>query len=252
MKINLFAKALIAKSLLVGAMNAFAWSVESPVGNSYEELVPTVPVKAVVEKPHRFQKTASKLSTKEKIEVNYWRAMAFLKQKDIASAEELLVTNLNQSSKHHASRIELASIYLKNEDWERAERYLTEGLRQNNQHPDFLRLMATLHNAKGEPDKALPLLLKIKEPYIHQKTYLVLLGHVYQQLGHSSLARKQYFRLLNAEPNNALWLLGVSMSLDAEGQKEPALEGYRRLVKEGTVEPQVLQYIRERIKALKG
>jgi len=252
MKINLFAKALIANSLLLFGMNVFAWSIESPIESAIEVPIIEEQTKLKEETSHRFQKKNSHLSKKETIEVNFWRAMGYLKQKDSVSAEDLFITNLNQFSKHHPSRIELVSIYLKSEDFEKAEIYLSEGLRGDSQNPDFLRLMATLHNVKGEPEKALPLLLKIKEPHVHQKNYLVLLGHVYQQLGHSTLARKQYFRLLNAEPNNPLWLLGITMSLDSEGQKEPALEGYRRLVKEGSIDPQILQYVRERINALKG
>jgi MSHA biogenesis protein MshN len=261
MKTNLLVKVLIAKSILLFSCSISAWSVGSkvielnePTEISSEET--TKDIASIAENSektrHHFNKKLSKLTAKEIIDINYWRALGYLKQKDTAAAESLFISNLNQDQKHHLSRIELSALYLRNELWEEAEGFLQRGLKEDSRNPDFLRLMATLHNAKGEPEKALELLLKIKEPHVHHKAYIILLGHVYQQLGHATLARKQYFRLLQVEPNNPLWLLGVTMSLDTEGQREPALEGYRRLAKESAVEPEVLQYIRDRIAALKG
>jgi len=261
MKTNLFAKVLIAKSILLFSCSVFAWSVGSKVVELNESMEIASEETAEDIQPaaenspktrHHFNKKLSKLTAKETVEVNYWRAIGYMKQKDTATAEALLIANLHQDPRHHLSRIELSALYLRNELWEEAEGFLQKGLKEDSRNSDFLRLMAMLHNAKGEPEKALELLLKIKEPGVHRRDYISLLGHVYQQLGHATLARKQYFRLLQAEPNNPIWLLGVTMSLDSEGQREPALEGYRRLAKESAVEPEVLQYIRDRIAALKG
>lgn len=199
-----------------------------------------------------FQKTPSKLSSEEKNLVEYRRALQYLRSGDDFQAEKLLVSILNQTPNYHSARNELATLYLKQNELDEGENVLLEGLKLEGSHPSFLRLMAVVHDRRQEPDKALALLVRIPDSRKKDKSYVAFLGHIYQQMGQYGLARQQYYRLLQAEPQNPLWLLGVSIALDSEGQHSAALEGYRRLTSEGNVDPNILQYARDRIRFLKG
>lgn len=199
-----------------------------------------------------FHKKTAKPTVSERVQDNYWAAVEHISNSGAKEAEDLLLSNLNMLPKHHASRSELVTLYLKNERLEEAEFLLKEGLRLDSNESSFLKLMAVLEDRKGAPEKALSQLIKVKDFNAKDKNYIALLGHLYHETGNYSLARQQYFRLMEAEPNNPVWLLGVALSWDSEGERKPALEGYRRLAKGGNLDPEILKYVRERIKALKG
>lgn len=267
MKADIVVRVLIVKGLLIlFSSGALAWTVsdsvvEMPQGG-HESVKQSVPVSSEKENKGEkrivkdgvaiFEKTRSTLTAEEQAATDYEYALEHFGAGDNSEAEKVLIKALNHKPNHHASRIELATLYLKKERLEEAEQVLQEGLRIDENHPDFLKLMAILHDKREEPEKALTLLVKVKDSKRHDKNYVAFLGHIYQQTGQYSLARQQYFRLLQSEPKNPIWLLGVSIALDAEGQRDAALEGYYQLKKEGKIDPKILKYVQDRIKILKG
>ena len=48
--------------------------------------------------------------------------------------------------------------------------------------------MAVIHDKREEPDKALILLMKVKDSRRQDKNYIAFLGHIYQQTGRFALA----------------------------------------------------------------
>ncbi len=274
MKINIIVKALIVKGILCIPFVAFAWNV-SEKADSHPKIIQPITSnlenRDEVQEPEKykgfrqssktsdtetggalFEKKLTKLSLEERISGDYRRALELLANQEAHQAETLLINNLHQLPSHHPSRIELATHYLKNHQHDDAELILHEGLRFDESHPEYLRLMAVICDRKEEPEKALSLLMKVKDSQRQDDNYISFLGHIYQELGSYSLARQQYFKLLQRDPQNSLWLLGVSIALDSEGQRDAALEGYRRLNQEGNFEPDVRQYIKDRIQSLKG
>lgn len=251
---NSIVKSLVG-SLVLLAATAEAWTV-----SEWELDSSVAPVKApetaVLSLPPQhntaqFEKRETPLTTDEEASEDYRQALKYRDNGEFLQAERLLKAVLAEMPTHHAARAELTTLYLKRNQLDDTEMLLSEGLRLDENNPDFLRLMAVIYDKREEPDKALALLVKIKDSR-KDKKYVAFLGHIYQQTGRFALARQQYYRLLQEEPENPLWLLGVSLALDAEGQKEAALEGYRKITSDGNMDPHVLQYVQERIKALKG
>lgn len=199
-----------------------------------------------------FQKTPAKLSASESARLEYNRAMHYINQNEPLKAEPLLMRVLEEQLDDHPARIALASLYLEQGNINEAEPLLLEGLKIDEYHPDFLRLTAVVYDRKQDPEKALGFLTKIKDHQKRDKQIVAFFGYLYQKTGHYSLARQEYFRLLQSEPQNPLWLLGVSMAFDFEGQRESALDGYRRLTKQNNIEPGIVKYAQNRILFLKG
>ena len=156
------------------------------------------------------------------------------------------------SADEHKSRIELATLYLQQDKLEAAETLLMEELFMDAYHPDCLRLMAFIEDRRQAPEKALELLNKVKSHQRQDAQYISFLGYIYHKTGHYDLARQQYFRLLESEPENAAWVLGLSMALEAQGQRESALEGYHKLQNNMGVDSSIMNYAKERIRVLKG
>ena len=265
-----FVGSLVLLAATAEAWTVSEWVIDSPQdGKSHQTFVqPTqesfdssvAPVKAPEDKvlslppQHKaaqFKKQETPLTTDEEAFEHYREALKYRDNGEYLEAERFLKTALAQMPTHHAARAELATLYLKRNQLDATEMLLSEGFSLDENNADFLRLMAVIYDKREEPDKALALLVKIKDSR-KDKNYVAFLGHIYQQTGRFALARQQYYRLLQEEPENPVWLLGVSLALDAEGQKEAALEGYRKITSDGNMDPHVLQYVKERIKVLKG
>ncbi len=257
MRIDIVVRSLAVSSIVLYAVTVNAWTVSEWVVDGSDSAVSAkAPDTKVLSLPPQhtsgqFEKRETPLTAAEEASDEYRQALIYRENGEFLQAERLLKTALAQMSTHHAARAELATLYLKRNQLDEAEMLLSEGLRLEENNPDFLRLMAVMYDKREEPDKALVLLAKVKDSR-KDKNYIAFLGHIYQQTGRFVLARQQYYRLLQEEPDNPLWLLGVSLALDAEGQKEAALEGYRKIVSDGSIETQVLQYVQDRIQALKG
>ena len=199
-----------------------------------------------------FSKSRPSFSDEEEALYDFRRALVHINRRQDKEAELLLTAVIERLPTHHAARTELATLFYNRGDFEQTEEIVTEGLKLDESHPDFLRLMAMVHDIRGEPDRALSLLVRVKDSGKQDKNYIAFLGYIYQQTGQFSLARQQYFRLLQVEPNNSNWLLGVTVALDSEGQREAALEGYQRITKQGGIDANIIKYAEERISALKG
>ncbi len=259
---GLIVSSIVLFSLTVKAWTVSEWVIDSPQENQSNQSVDlyTTSAKAretnmlALPPQHKtglFEKRETTLTAEEAAVGDYRQALNHRDNGEFLQAERLLKTALTQMPTHHPTRVELATLYLKRNQLDEAEMLLSEGLRLEENNPDFLRLMAVMYDKKEEPDKALVLLVKVKDSR-KDKNYVAFLGHIYQQTGRFALARQQYYRLLQEEPENPLWLLGVSLALDAEGQKEAALEGYRKITADGSLEPHVLEYVQDRIQVLKG
>ncbi|MBP6103635.1 MAG: tetratricopeptide repeat protein [Gammaproteobacteria bacterium] len=203
-------------------------------------------------KAFTFEKRPAQLSVAEEMNVDYKRALYHYAKGNDVKAEPLFLRVLSERLDYHPARVALATLYLQQKKLDLAQNLLLEGLLLDEYHPDFLRLVAYIHDRRQAPEKALELLTKVRNHQRQDKHYISFLGYIYQKTGHYDLARQQYFRLLEKEPYDPAWLLGLSIALESEGERESALEGYKRLSDKMGVDPNIVKYAKERMLALKG
>lgn len=199
-----------------------------------------------------FEKKPSGLTEEERMSKECEPALELLKENNGPKAELALLEVLGTSPKNHLARVELVKFYLNNNRVSEAEKQLDLGLKADPEYPKYLQMMAIVYDKKDNPEKALDYLSKLPPEKRHNKTTMALFGHLYHQTGQFLLARQQYARLLHYEPNNTVWLLGLSTALDGEGEKRAAIEGYEKLQQNDAIDKSVKDYIQTRLKALKG
>jgi len=199
-----------------------------------------------------FEKKAIQMSDEEQAMMDYSQALEYINDGNESKAENLLSNAVLRYSLHVPSRIELARIYLKAQRDTEAEQLVLGGLKHHENHVELLKLMALIMERRSKYDVALEYMNKIPPDKKNDKNTVILLGHIYQRTGNYAQAKEQYHRLLNFEPNNPLWLLGMTMALDGLENWSEALEGYKKLQANPTLEYSLLKYIDERIGILKG
>jgi len=200
----------------------------------------------------RFEKKLAKLSDEEQADSDYSQALEWINQDMESKAEHLLEESLNRCPDHVSTRTELARLYLKKNRDVDAEMILSEGLKLSGDRAEFLKFMAMVMERKNEFTEAIAYLNKMPSKKKNEKEIIALFGHIHHRAGNFASARQEYSRLLRAEPANPLWVLGLTMALDGQGNHVAALEGYRRVRGNPNIETALLQYIEERILALKG
>lgn len=197
-----------------------------------------------------FEKRPAKLENNEQAIIEYSQAQEYMNVGDDLKAVTFLERGLAKAPNQVLIRMELARLYLKlNRDLD-AESLLESGLKLSPNHPELLKLSAVMFERRGEMDRALESLNKIPINKRSDIKTTAFLGHLLQLTGHYSKAREQYERLQRAEPRNPLWLLGIAVSFDAEGNKKEALENYEKLKLE-SMNSKMSDYAHKRILALK-
>ncbi len=73
-----------------------------------------------------------------------------------------------------------------------------------------------------------------------------LMGALLSQAQHNEKASQAYQRALAADPNQAGWLLGLGLALEAQGRLDEARMAYRGALERGQFKPEVIQFLRER------
>ncbi len=199
-----------------------------------------------------FEKKAPTLEPEEIASQDFHAAIKLMNSGSTMQGEQKLVSALRQNPEHQQARVQLATLYLKQDRELEAEVCLQEGLQHSENDPELLRLQALVYERQSEPEKALKCLNKLPSESKSHKTIMSLKANLFQQVGQYKEARQHYMKLLKQEPHNSAWLLGLSIALDSEGDKESAIEGYKQLQARSGLEHGVLEYVANRLNALKG
>jgi tetratricopeptide (TPR) repeat protein len=218
---------------------------EKPLENSERSTTDT-PLPAI------FEKRNTPLSVAEQAILEYQRALELISGGDILQAESILENILAKVPAYKEVRLELANLYLKFDRDSEAETLIKKGLLLTEDHPEFLKLLAIISERKGTPEVALAFLDKLPDNLKEDMNTAAFVGQLYQQTGRFKLAQQHYTKLLQREPTNPRWLLGATIAWDSAGKKKEALAGYKRLLKEATLETSLSKYIETRIAKLKG
>jgi hypothetical protein len=109
----------------------------------------------------------------------------------------------------------------------------------------LVRELARMELADGQVNNALKLLTRL-EPQIAQAADLwAMRGNSAQRLGLHLEAASSYQHALNLKPDEPRWLLGLAVSLAAQGQTLPAAELAEKARLQGALRPEIANYLRQ-------
>jgi Flp pilus assembly protein TadD len=108
-----------------------------------------------------------------------------------------------------------------------------------------VRELARMELADGQVNNALKLLTRL-EPQIAQVADLwAMRGNSAQRLGQHAEAASSYQRALALKPDESRWLLGLAVSLAAQGQTALAAELAEKVRLQGALRPEIANYLRQ-------
>lgn len=150
------------------------------------------------------------------------------------------------------ARLQLVDTLMKLERFGKAEEQLRQGLVVTPENQSLRKTYARLLLQQQRQGDALELLRKQPVPAISQDLeYHALIAALLQETGEFSAAGELYGRLLQLRPGQAVWWLGLAISLDQTGEPtQSPREAYMRALALPGLRPDLRDYIQNRLQAL--
>ena len=192
------------------------------------------------------------LSSDEKAESEYRRAIDLLRKGRMADVEKHLKLALNANEAHTPARELLAGVMLQQGHWREAQQLLEQGIDKVPAHFPFAQLLARVYVEHGADQKALTIMEASRRAAADHPDYVAFLAALYQRAGKHAEAVKTYNQAVALNPQEARWWLGLGISLEALQDWNAADAAYQRAIDRGGLDDNLLKYARQRLAMLKN
>ncbi|HEV7578636.1 MAG TPA: tetratricopeptide repeat protein, partial [Caldimonas sp.] len=221
------------------------------IPNRAADAGPTLASTALVA-PARVEKITPAPSPAERAESEYRRGIDLHEHANGSDAETAFAAALQLDGRHAAARQALAIAWIGHGRGADAERLLGEGLAQNAQQPQLAvvlaRLQAERHDLRAGIDTLRASLGGNAAAPAEQAEARALMATLQQSAGQHREAIDSYAAALRQAPQNGTWWIALGLSLAAEGRSESAREAFERARSTGTLAPELLLYVEQRLR----
>jgi tetratricopeptide (TPR) repeat protein len=180
----------------------------------------------------------------------YRKASAQLSRGEVTEGEAGLHRALELKADLHAARELLAGLLLRQKRVSEAAQVLDEGLALSPGTITFIVLRARIYTEQANLPKAISLLESQQPVFENAGDYYGLLAALYQRNGRHDAAADLYRRMLQRSPGQAVWHMGLGISLEALGNKVGAREAYQRALQSGLRGNDVRNFVNARLRIL--
>lgn len=188
------------------------------------------------------------LTPKQMSENSYRRALAALQEGRVNTALTDLDKAVEIDPRNDAARQTYISLLLENRRTDDAIRQLRLALGVDPRQPGLAMVLARLQLEKGGP--ALETLLATLPHAGSNAEYLGFLAGVLQREQRHSEAAEQYRHALAIMPDNAVWWMGLGISLQADQHLPEAREAYRHARNGAGLTPELNAFIDRKLDQL--
>lgn len=201
-------------------------------------LAPTLDVPIKQSNPH------------QQADYEYQKALQAMQQGRISDALAGYEKSLQLYPAHDEARRALVAWSLENKRLDDAERLLVEELRLHPKHSNSVILLARLQVERNDLEGALNTLQASLSYANRQADYQAFVGTVFQRLNRHTEAIPYYQNALQLAPDNAVWLMGLGISLQATQRNTEARDVLRRAVALHQLTPDLQVFVEQRMKEL--
>jgi MSHA biogenesis protein MshN len=188
------------------------------------------------------------MNAQQRAENEYRRAVASLQEGRVAEATGALEQALRLDPRHEAARQTLVGLLIESKREDEAISQLQLGLALDPRQPSMAMLLARLqieHGASGVDTMMRSL------PYAAGNAdYRAFLAGALQREQRHREAAEQYQAALRSAPQDAVWLMGLGISLQAEHRNADALDAFRKAKTSGTLSAELLAFVERKLQQL--
>lgn len=183
------------------------------------------------------------LTSYELAEIEFRNGVTRLKQGRLGEAEASFRAALREDRSHLPARQALIGLLIDMRRNQDAEQVVRDALAFNPRQPRHAMLLARLELDRGDAAAAVATLEAVK-PYAGvDAEFYAFFAAALQRAGRYREAAELYKNALAVEPGNAIWTMGLGISLRAAGQPDEAREAFRRAAESRSLAPELQRYV---------
>lgn len=172
------------------------------------------------------------------------------KQGQLVKAMDYYAKALKLDPSLHESRKQLAALHYGQGELAQAAEVLAQGRLLYPQEFEFALLLARVQHAMGETDSALASLAQIPDNHSLARQKWLAQTDLAQKQGQYPLVEQAYRKLLQQEPQQGKWWMGLAYALDSQQQFGPASQAYRTALSYSGLSTQAMAFIEQRLQQL--
>jgi len=240
--------AIAAKPLVAAASNPAPAVQERKLGIDLPQariIAPPVAPSGRVIKQNRV------LTTSEKAEAEFRRAVALLGQGRGSEADESFAAAVAIDPAHEAARQALIALRLEGRRVDDARRLLQEGLAFNPANVQFATVLARILAERREYVAALEVMQGAVGAATGNADYQVLRATILQRLKRHGEAVESYQSALRIHGLNAQAWIGLGISFEALDKRAEAAQSFRHALEVGALSEELRGFAEQRVRALR-
>jgi len=188
------------------------------------------------------------LSPQQKAENEYRRALVKLQDARISEAMAGLERALELDPRHEAARQTLVSLLVESGRNAEAIHHLALATSLDPRQSSMAMLLARLQLENG--GNALETLQR-SLPYAETNAeYRAVMAGILQRAGRHKEAAEHYQAAVRLQPANAIWWMGLGISLQAEKRNAEAKAAFQRAAESGRLAPELQSFVERRLQQL--
>ena len=217
----------------------------APVASKQESVIPSTPREKVTEE---FSVEEVELLPSDLAQKSREVAKNALDRSDFKEAMKAYYTVLKYQPSDEESRKKLAALLYGKREVQESAAVLQQGIKLDHNSISLRLALSSLLQKEEQPEAALSVLEYI--PLEANVDYLATRGGLAQKLKLMDLAKESYQMLVDKDPDNGRWWLGLAIVYEREAQVKKAYETYQRALVKPGLSRSSQAFIRDRIKLL--
>jgi len=202
------------------------------------------------EGPPAIDKQMREMTPQQRAETAFRRGVELLQDARAPAAEASFREALREDQNHVASRQALLGLLLDAGRKDEAEQLLRTTLTLNPRQPRHAMVLARLQVDRGEVPGAINTLVG-SLPYAQSDAeYFAFLAALLQREGRHKETVDYYRTALRSSPGNALWLMGLGISLRATSQLADARDAFERAIETKQLKGDLLVFTERQLREL--
>ncbi|MEI6319656.1 MAG: tetratricopeptide repeat protein [Pseudomonadota bacterium] len=200
--------------------------------------------------PPRIERQDREPGIRERTEASYRRGVEALQDNRLPAAEQALREALALSPGHEPSRHALLGMLVQQRRNADAEALLAEGQRQNPAQVGFAMALARLQAERGDAAAALDSLQRSATAGRERPEFLGFQAGLLSRIGNHGDAVLYYRSALRLVPQNAVWWMGLGISLEADRRPSEAAEAFQRARETTGLNAELTAFVDQRLRNL--
>jgi MSHA biogenesis protein MshN len=205
---------------------------------------------ATAESPSAIDKQMREMTVQQRAETAFRSGVAQLQDGRVSAAETSFREALKEDPLHVSARQALLGLLLDGRRKDEAEQLLRHALELNPRQPRHAMVLARLEVDRGEVGGAINTLVGAL-PYVRSDPeYYAFLAALLQRDGRHRDAVDYYRTALQTSPGNAVWLMGLGISLRANDQFADAREAFQRAADSKQLNAQLQAFVERQLREM--